>query len=338
MALSPIKAEDGYYVALFPMDYLNVTQTWGAGTLSHRNHQTDWVGTTHEYPYYACAPMRCYGITGSGYTWTTTEPVHTPSGLKYLSIWVAHDNNANRAHVGTVINAGTLLGKTGVRGYVTGDHLHLDVSFGQSVATAYDHLSGDVNPTEAFYITNSYRVVNLTANGITLHFQKWNEPSNYTLTVTGGTATRYSGAAGESVTITATIPSGYKFSHWTATSGTIANSNASSTTFTFGKSNASVTAHFLKIFTLRVVNGSASKTSGVAGETVKITARIPRDRVFTHWSISGNGSIANANDEVTNFTFGDSDCTVTANSRILNVASNSDVWNPYNFINHRNKY
>lgn len=173
MAFTPIKADDGKYVALFPMEYLSCTQTWGANTLSHRNHQTDWVGASSEYPYYACAPMRCYGTTSSGYTWTTTEQVHTPSGLQYLSIWVAHDNDATRATVGTVIQAGALLGKTGVRGYATGDHLHLDVAFGQSVSPDYDHLKNDVNPADAFYITNSYTIVNLTANGITINFPKW---------------------------------------------------------------------------------------------------------------------------------------------------------------------
>lgn len=341
MAFSPIKASDGYYVALFPMDYMRLTQTWGAGTLSHRNHQTDWAGRTAQYPYYAWAPMRCYGTTSSGFTWTTTEPVHTPSGLKYVSIWVAHDNDASRGYVGKTIQAGELLGRTGTRGYATGDHLHLDVAFGQNVSAAGDHLTGDVNPTEAFYINTSYTIANLTANGITLNFQTWNETPTepvYTITVNGGSASSYSGHAGDTVTITAIIPDGYDFGGWSVTGGSVANAGATSTIYTFGSSNATITANFIAVYHLTVGGGTANKYSGHAGDTITITATPGRLEVFTHWSISsGNGSIGNQYSENTTFTFGNSNAIIIANTRPLNVMS-GDGWIPYQFIKHRNKY
>lgn len=167
-----LKADDGYYVSLFPMMYLNCTQTWGAGTLSHRDHQSDWAGPTKEYPYYACCNMTCYATTSSGFIWTSDEQVHTPSGLSYISVWVAHDNNASRAYVGKKVTAGSLLGTTGVRGNATGDHLHLDVALAKNAGynSAYDALANDVNPARAFYITKDYQFVNTTANGITINF------------------------------------------------------------------------------------------------------------------------------------------------------------------------
>lgn len=170
---TPIKADDGNYVSLFPMMYLNCTQTWGAGTLSHRDHQTDWTGSTSEYPYYACCDMTCYSVTESGYIWSSNNEVVTPSGLSYISVWVAHDNDATRASVGSKVSAGALLGKTGVRGYATGDHLHIDVALGHNVGynSTGEALINDVDPSKAFYITKDYQVVNLTADGITVGFQ-----------------------------------------------------------------------------------------------------------------------------------------------------------------------
>lgn len=251
---------NGHYVALFPMDYLNLTQTWGAGSLSHNNRQTDWAGATSEYPYYAPCPMRCYGTTTSGYLWTSTEQVWTPSGLSYISIWVAHDNDESRASVGTTIAAGDLLGRTGVRGYVTGDHLHLDCALGQSVATDYDHLSGDVSPVEVFYlVSGDYTIRNLTANGVTLSFSYWTEggdtptpepepePTYYTLTVSGGTAGTTRATAGTTTTIAVNIPKGYKFARWEMSgAGSVSSILNRSITFTFGEGNATVTAIFTK--------------------------------------------------------------------------------------------
>lgn len=167
-----LKADDGHYVCLFPMMYLYCTQTWGAGTFSHGHHQSDWVGPTSEYPYYAPCDLTCYGLTDSGFNWTSTEQVWTPSGLTYVSIQVAHDNDATRAKVGSVVKAGALLGKTGVRGHATGDHVHIDVALAQRAGYTSDYtaLANDVNPAQAFYITKNYQVVNTTANGITINF------------------------------------------------------------------------------------------------------------------------------------------------------------------------
>lgn len=259
-AFTPIKADDGYYVSLFPATYLNCTQTWGAGTLSHRNHQSDWAFPSNEYPYYACAPMTCYQLTSSGYIWSTDEQVHTPSGLSYVSIWVAHDNDASRAVVGTKVGAGEILGHSGVRGFATGDHLHLDCSLAHNggIASNGEALADDRNPAEVFYIDDSYTVVNTTANGITISFQKWDggtptpptpvEPT-YTLNVINGTPTTSSGKEGTKVNITADKPgAGQHFSQWALTGGvgTIEDASKEKTVFTIGKGNGTVTAEFIK--------------------------------------------------------------------------------------------
>lgn len=247
---TPIKAADGLYVALFPAMYLNCTQTWGAGTLSHRNHQSDWTFPTNEYPYYACADMTCYMITESGYVWSTDEKVHTPSGDDYISVWVAHDNDAHRAIVGTKVKAGEILGHSGVRGYATGDHLHIDCALGQNVSSTGEALAGDRNPAEVFYITDDYTVVNTTADGITITFPVYQSVPTYALTVINGTPESTTGAEGTSVDITANEPEkGQRFFRWSLSSGvgTIEDSTKAETSFTFGEGDGEVTAEYRKV-------------------------------------------------------------------------------------------
>lgn len=252
--MTPIKADDGYYVALFPADYLNLTQTWGAGTLSHRDHQTDWAFPSTEYPYYAPCPLQCYAVTSSGYIWTSTEQVHTPSGLSYISIWVAHDNDASRAAIGDTVSPGDLLGRSGVRGYATGDHLHLDCSLVQfdGYNSAGDALANDTSPINVFYLVkDEYTVTNLTANGITLSFEYWKEtapaPTVYTVTVKNGMPTTFTGAAGDTQTITAdNPPSGKFFAFWRILegSGGVSSLRSRSAVFTIQNEDATIEAVF----------------------------------------------------------------------------------------------
>lgn len=249
-SFTPIQDKDGNYVSLFPAMYLNCTQTWGAGTLSHRNHQTDWSFPENEYPYYACAPMTCYAVTSSGFIWTTDSKVVTPSGLDYISVWVAHDNDASRAAVGSHVDAGALLGRSGVRGYATGDHLHLDCALGHNVgyASNYEALADDRNPAEVFYITADYTVANTTANGITIEFPVYEAITTYTLAVVNGSADKTTGEKDDTTTITANVaPRGQKFEKWTIDgAGSISDIYSESAAFTFGEGDATVTANFRK--------------------------------------------------------------------------------------------
>ena len=71
------------------------------------------------------------------------------------------------------------------------------------------------------------------------------EPTYYAVTVTSGTASPASAAAGTTVTITADEAStGKDFDKWTATGVTFADENAATTTFTMPASNVTVTATY----------------------------------------------------------------------------------------------
>jgi hypothetical protein len=70
-------------------------------------------------------------------------------------------------------------------------------------------------------------------------------PDTYAVTVNGGTADKASAAAGDTVSITATVPSGKVFKEWTANPAVIfANKNSASTSFSMPASAVTVTAVF----------------------------------------------------------------------------------------------
>lgn len=66
-------------------------------------------------------------------------------------------------------------------------------------------------------------------------------------------------------------------------------------------------------YSLTVVNGEGSIAGKSSGDTVSISASIPKGKKFNGWTLEGSGSIANKNLLKTTFTFGEGDATVTAN-------------------------
>ena len=99
-----------------------------------------------------------------------------------------------------------------------------------------------------------------TVSGNTTIWAHWSE-TNYTVTMaqdpaagatlTGGTTTAHYGGT---INISTTVPSGYRFTGWTASpSVTFADASATSTSFTMPNGNVTVTAHFVQVHTLTFV-------------------------------------------------------------------------------------
>ena len=129
----------------------------------------------------------------------------------------------------------------------------------------------------------------------------------YALTVNKGTGIQSVNGggtyrAGQSVTISATASSGYKFSSWSKNAGTIANANAASTTFTMPTSAATVTANaivdkYTITYNANGGSGSMANQTVTSGNTVTLTANaFPHDRkVFGGWATSSGGAVAYKN-------------------------------------------
>lgn len=133
--LQRLIASDGYEVMLFPLEYLYMSQDEGgdyshAGTLAMDFLGWNSLGRVYQCPYYAPCSCTCIASTESANRiWQSQNKVHLPNGtLDYVTFVVAHDNNPPA--VGSTRVQGQLLGHTGTAGFVTGDHLHLNIAQG----------------------------------------------------------------------------------------------------------------------------------------------------------------------------------------------------------------
>lgn len=141
-ALQTLVAPDGYEVALFPMEYLYMSQDEG-GDYSHSGtYNIDFVGwngstVVLQCPIYAPCTMKVVwtNLTFSGgntVTFQSVNKVHLPNGaLDYLCVDFGHDNNPPVTTIGAVVNQGQLCYHTGTFGYVTGDHVHACLGQGE---------------------------------------------------------------------------------------------------------------------------------------------------------------------------------------------------------------
>lgn len=120
-------------VALFPLEYMNISQGEG-GSYSHAGRWAiDFMGwgvngRVLECPYYA--PFSCKVVQHASYynVWQSLNQVITPTGKKYVTFVVMHDDNPPA--LGTTANQGDLIGHTGTKTSpggtpVTGDHVHM---------------------------------------------------------------------------------------------------------------------------------------------------------------------------------------------------------------------
>lgn len=163
-----------YQVALFPLDYLNCTQLNGAGTYSHCcGTMTDWAGPSGNYPYYAPCDCHRYGsISGSDNIcmYVSDNKVLTPAGVKWLAFLFMHDSNPPVSK--TSFRQGEIIGHTGVAGNVTGDHVHLDQRFSQTIGLTQSgqacagtsdcwYVQNGQQPVNAYFLTGAETIVNL---------------------------------------------------------------------------------------------------------------------------------------------------------------------------------
>ena len=138
--------DNGYQVALFPLEGFVITQT-DQETYSHNPSlywATDYIGwnsngRVYRDPCYAPVDLkllwqdRSYPVA----VWESLYKVHLANGrIDYLTITVYHDNDVYNGlyNVGDIKRMGEIFNKTGVYNNGTqsvGDHLHLETGIGK---------------------------------------------------------------------------------------------------------------------------------------------------------------------------------------------------------------
>lgn len=126
-----MKDSDGNEVALFPMEYLYMSQG------EHQLYALDFLGWNANGRVYNCpcyAPFSCrVTYTGNDHNMIcqSLNKVRFVDGtLDYATVLVAHSMTAP-PRLGTIFTQGDLWYHTGNYGISTGDHLHMEVAKGR---------------------------------------------------------------------------------------------------------------------------------------------------------------------------------------------------------------
>ena len=150
-------APDGYEVMLFPLDVMYITQGEApahGGTLCM--DFVGWSSSTGQiplYPYYAPCTCTCVdkGSAGDWVVFTSDNPVYIPqSNIPVIVTWQqGHDNTP--CNVGDRFSQGQLIGHTGTRGQVSGDHLHFNTALGTYSGWDHTHTESQLNNSIHIY-------------------------------------------------------------------------------------------------------------------------------------------------------------------------------------------
>ena len=184
-------ADDGYEVALFPMEYLYMTQDEDGdhshvGTYNIDLRGQNANGRVYQCPIYAPCTMKVVytNLTDGGgnlVVFESVDKVHLANGqLDYLTIYFGHDSNPPITTIGAIVQQGELCYHTGTYGQVTGDHTHTCCGQGHfdgftTRPGGHDDLTNRIHYWDALYVNSTTILQGYSHNWRTFS----NIPSNF---------------------------------------------------------------------------------------------------------------------------------------------------------------
>ena len=187
-AYQTLVANDGYEVALFPLEYMNITQGENGGTSHQGSYAVDFSGwgangKVYQCPIYApCKIKVVYASSGTYRIFESVDKVHLADGsLDYLTIWFSHCDDNSPYYMGRVINQGDVCNATGTNGNVTGDHTHIICRKGRYIGQTLlpsNHwtLTGQSHIYDCLYINDT---VIVNGYGYNWRTYDWIVPTDY---------------------------------------------------------------------------------------------------------------------------------------------------------------
>jgi len=167
--------ENGYQVALFPMQELYISQG-DTGTYSHdysRYYATDCVGYINgsrvtRCPCYAPCDIELIwkDRTECCAMWKSTNKVHLSDGsISNIGIIIYHDNdieNDTYYPIGTIKRMGEVFARSGTGCEVSGDHLHIEIGKGVPNLSQYRYHFLDTTSCKRIRIFNALYINDTT--------------------------------------------------------------------------------------------------------------------------------------------------------------------------------
>ena len=135
----------------------------------------------------------------------------------------------------------------------------------------------------------------------------------YNISVTNGTASASKATEGTTVTLTAnTAPAGKVFDKWVVTGVTVENATSETVTFDMPANDVTAEATYKNaVYNIAVVNGTASASAGIMGDTITLTAEQIDGKKFIGWEIVG-ATAADENASEITITMGTANVTAEA--------------------------
>ena len=173
IANQTLRANDGYQVALFPLEFMYISQgeLMPSGWSHYNVYNMDFLGwgthgRVYNCPMYAPCDLKVVSLWDYNGSHTVTfesiGQVHLADGtINYLTIGFTHADSPPYHTIGDVVTQGSLIYYTGTYGQsVTGDHVHLTcgkghfVEYTQRDGGHYD-LSNRIHIYDALYINGT---------------------------------------------------------------------------------------------------------------------------------------------------------------------------------------